>query len=692
MGPFSPEDIFLHRTIRDVACSPTDSLAVCTVASLDPDRDRETTELWMFPLEDGEPWRLSAGHSTEHHTRWSPSGEQIAFISDRAGSNQLFLIPSSGGAAQQVSGLPAAPSSFEWAPAGDCLAVICAVRVDPELRGARPPEDAGAPPHGAPKVAWKLPYKADGAGYILDREVHLFRVDLADGTTRQLTDGPFNVGSARWSPDGTRIAYTRTRQGESAHRTDLWIMDADGGNDRQLTADLAQTLYPAWSPDGRWIVVSGTVAEGDDQTRLWLFDMAAGRLSALGAESLEVLNEGHSVQFFGQDPSRVLAVVATRGTQQIAEVAVPAGDLTCLTQGDHHLSELAVSEDHFVYCSHSPVSPMELYCCRRDGSSERQLSRFNDWWNDRSAAVMECRSFQVPDGSGGTEAIEGWLIRGSTDPDPRPLLVDVHGGPASYALFDFARVAYWSVLWSQGWSVLALNTVGSAGYGRQFSDRLRGRWGELDLPQYLAAIEQLRHDGVADERVAIIGKSYGGYLGALAIGKTTLFRAAVVMAPVSNIETHFGTSDTGYYSDPYALKGDRKVNREVMRKLSPTQYAENATTPTLILQGEDDERCPKCQAEELFVSMKRGANPPCELVIYPGASHKFTTEGKPSQRIDALRRIVRWLTHWTDPPRQSEEPRDRAQTWDAETALDHAHEPASGAEALALTQARGTAG
>jgi dipeptidyl aminopeptidase/acylaminoacyl peptidase len=84
-----------------------------------------------------------------------------------------------------------------------------------------------------------------------------------------------------------------------------------------------------------------------------------------------------------------------------------------------------------------------------------------------------------------------------------------------------------------------------------------------------------------------------------------------------------------------------------MRRLSPTQYAEKATTPTLILQGEQDERCPKCQAEELYVSMKRGANPPCELVIYPGASHKFTTEGRPSQRLDAMNRIVQWLTRWT---------------------------------------------
>ena len=646
MIPFTPQDIFLHKTIRDVDCSPTGNFAVCTVVRLDEDRDAEVGEIWMFPLEGGEPSLLSAGHSVERHIRWSPTGEQVAFISDRSGSDALFLMPAHGGAAQQVGGLPGAPSSFEWDPDGESLAVLCAVRVDPEWRGRRPSPSEKAPPRGGPQLAWKLPYKSDGSGYVLDREVHLFRVSPGNGTCTQLTDGPFDVRSASWSPDGAQISYTRTREGDESHRTDLWVMQADGSEARRLTVDLAQALHPAWSPDGCSIVLSGTVAEGDDQTRPWRFDVRAGRLDALGEESIEFMNESASVQFRDGDSSRVLAVVATRGTQQAAELTVASGELRYLTQGERHLSQLVASTDYLVYCSHTPVSPIELYCCRRDGSGERRLSDFNGWWRERAHLAVSRRSFRVPDGDGGTELIDGWLIHGSSDPSPGPLLLDVHGGPASYVLFDFPRVAYWSALSSQGWSILALNTTGSASYGRRFSDRLRGRWGELDLPQSIAAVEQLRAEGIADERIAIIGKSYGGYMAAMAIGQTTLFKAAVVMAPVSNIETHFGTSDSGYYSDPYTLDGDRKANREVMRRLSPTQYAEKATTPTLILQGEQDERCPKCQAEELFVSMKRGANPPCELVIYPGASHKFTTEGKPSHRLDALNRITQWLTRW----------------------------------------------
>jgi dipeptidyl aminopeptidase/acylaminoacyl peptidase len=226
----------------------------------------------------------------------------------------------------------------------------------------------------------------------------------------------------------------------------------------------------------------------------------------------------------------------------------------------------------------------------------------------------------------------------------------VHGGPAAYAQLDYDTNVFWQVLCNQGWAVLALDAVGSAGYGTEFTDRLCGHWGEYDLPQHLAAVRQLQQEGVCDHRVAISGKSYGGYLSGWAIGHTDLFKAAVVMAPVSNIETHYGTSDGGYYADPRYMGGDRTLDRELARQLSPMQYVERAKTPTLYMQGKDDERCPKCQTEEMFVSMLRAGNAAAEMVLYPGEDHHFLGEGAPSVREDAARRIVDWLNRHAKRP------------------------------------------
>ena len=71
----------------------------------------------------------------------------------------------------------------------------------------------------------------------------------------------------------------------------------------------------------------------------------------------------------------------------------------------------------------------------------------------------------------------------------------------------------------------------------------------------------------------------------------------MVSAPVGNLETHFGTSDSGFYADPYSMEGKPEANRQLMFDLSPMKHIEKARTPTLFLQGKEDERCPKCQSE-----------------------------------------------------------------------------------------------
>jgi dipeptidyl aminopeptidase/acylaminoacyl peptidase len=223
---------------------------------------------------------------------------------------------------------------------------------------------------------------------------------------------------------------------------------------------------------------------------------------------------------------------------------------------------------------------------------------------------------------------------------------------------------YWQTLCARGWSVLALNPVGSSGYGRPFAERLRRHWGELDLPQHLAAVDALQREGRVDARLAIIGTSYGGYLGAWAIGHTQRLRAAVVCAPVGDLESHFGTSDSGYYADAYSIDGPPEARRELMARLSPMARIAQARTPTLFLQGAEDQRCPRGQSEELFVRLKRAGRSPTELVLYPGSGHQVFGTGKPSHRVDIQRRIVGWLERWVDQPLDPRSPGSADQSAD----------------------------
>lgn len=368
--------------------------------------------------------------------------------------------------------------------------------------------------------------------------------------------------------------------------------------------------------------------------------------SSLGDESIEVVpGELH----WHCDTGCLAFILARDGLQEVATITVPDGVVRSICPADRHVAHLG-SGRSLAYTAESADKPLELYTASWGGSGERRVSHFNDWWLSRAAPVVQRRQFEVPDGQGGSERVTGWLLLPPGQDGPAPLLVDVHGGPASYTPLSFPTHAYWQMLCARGWAVLSIDAVGSSSHGREFCDRLTGHWGEMDLPQHLAAIDQLQRTGVVDERLAIMGASYGGYMSAWAIGHTPRFRAAVVCAPVANLESHFGSSDSGYYSDPYTMAGAPEVDHGRMWRLSPMASIADARTPTLFLQGKDDQRCPVAQSEELFVRLKRTGRVATEMVLYPGGDHHVLSKGRPSHRLDGLRRTLAWLSQHIDQP------------------------------------------
>jgi dipeptidyl aminopeptidase/acylaminoacyl peptidase len=652
MQKFAAQDLLLHHKVMEAHAVRGLDRAAVTVRSVDEDADKYISCIWGCPLDGAAPVQLTRGPGLDTTPRWSPDGRRLAFLSDRSGASQLFVLDLSGGEARQLTRFDMGVTQFEWFPDSSALVANVPLAVDPDRRGQRGGPVRDRKPN-SPQVAWKLPYKQDGVGYTLAREIHMFRIDLESGDAKQLTDGPFDVQAFQPSPDGRHIAFSRNREGRFAHRTDLWVCDADGQHARQLTEELATAMKPWWSTDGRFIAFGGARVEGDGQTHLWVLDFSSGELRSPDDEQLEV---AEAEWMMWVDGGHLLVTRARRGRHELVRVSAADGEVTLLVTGCRQFGAVACNGEQLVFSADAPDQPSEVFACRLDGSDERRISNLNPWWRERTPLAIEDREFTVPDGRGGRESIHGWLQRPRDRRTPGPLVDDAHGGPAAYALLDFDTNVYWQVLCSQGWSVLLLNPVGSASFGREFCERLSGHWGELDLPQHQQAVRQLKDEGVCDQRVAIVGKSYGGFLASWAIGHTDDFRAAVVMAPVGNIETHYGTSDGGYYADPLYVDAAPGFDRQRARELSPLQYVERATTPTLFLQGTDDERCPKCQSEELFVSLYRAGDTPAELVLYPGENHHFLGEGAPSTRVDACERIAGWVSRHVGAPAQARAP------------------------------------
>ncbi|MBW8756614.1 MAG: S9 family peptidase [Burkholderiales bacterium] len=652
---FTPEDIFLEQRITDLDLAPDGAQAVIELKSIDRDKDEYLSHLWLVAMDGGEPRQLTRGSGRDTVPRWSPDGRLIAFLSDRGSEQpQLHLISPAGGEARQLTRFKCSVVDFAWRPGGRHIAAVCAVHVDPLRRGAdtgEPDLQRAARSSKDPELVWRLPYKSDGQGYTLGTRLHVALVDVGSGEATMLTRGDFDVSKIAWSPDGASLVFSCSREDpHESYCNDLWCLavgqDAAAGERQSWRCQVASASWPAWSPDGRWVAFAGAQDGGDSVMRLWLRDVASGELRALGDASIEVVQ--NPLQW-SADSRRIAFIQARRGGQRIAAFDIGAGSPERLVDPPRGQVAMMAARERIVYAEEGVDHPIELHVTDWTGAEPRRLTDFNAWWRERTPLRVERRGFDAPDGKGRIERVEGWVVLPPGRRSRLPLLVDVHGGPASYVSLQFATAPYWQILASRGWAILAIDAVGSSSYGREFIERLNGRWGDLDLPQHLAAAEALRREDLVDDRAAIAGTSYGGFMAAWAIGTCKDFRTATVSAPVANLESHFGSSDSGYYADPYSMDGKPEANRQRMLRLSPMAHIEQACAPVLLLQGKDDQRCPVAQSEELFVKLQRSGTP-AEMVLYPGGSHRLIGQGKPSHRLDAIQRIVDWLERWIDIP------------------------------------------
>jgi dipeptidyl aminopeptidase/acylaminoacyl peptidase len=644
-------DLLAFKTIPELDLSPDGARVAYVVSWIDTEKDEYRSTIHVAPTEGGSATEFTRGPTRDSAPRWSPDGTQLAFLSDRTGEErQLYVMSVRGGEPRQLTRISGHAGPASWSPDGTKIAFSAKVWAEPR------PEDAGARERWKqrPRHVTKAQYKTDGEGYTFDTRSHLFIVDVATGETKQLTDGDFDDSAESWAPDGRQIAFARTRGGKSEYLwRDIWVADVATRAALRITENVGRATSPTWSPDGTTIACYGYDAQvpalGDPMLRVWTVPSQGGqprRLTERYDRSAMPLPPPAVTPgpMWSKDNASVTFIAGDHGNMHLVRAAIGDGSTSVVVGGERQIVYASARAGlGIAFAAGDLAAPSDLYVAAWDGSGERRLTHLNKEILSQLAPVHgERRTFTSP--HGGT--LEGWLFLPAERRGASPLLVDIHGGPQSFMGNVFSLTYFYRyVLASRGWAVLALNPTGSGSYGRDFAHGIRGKWGEHDLAEQLAAVDQLVAEGIADpERLAVAGYSYGGFMTSWTIGHTDRFKAAVVGAPVVNQESFFGTSDIGMWFAPWEMGGGITEGRETFRRLSPINYVDQVTTPTLVLHGEADERCPIGQGEELFAGLVAAGKAPTEFVRYPGGSHMFIAQGRPSHRVDFNRRVVDWVT------------------------------------------------
>ncbi|MEV4474097.1 S9 family peptidase [Nonomuraea sp. NPDC049504] len=613
------DDLYGFAVPSDPALRPDGGAVAYTLTSVVRAADENRTEVWLA-VPGGQPRRLAEGSAP----RWSPDGRTLAFLRPVDGAAQLHLLPMDGGEPAPLTKAPLGAGPAVWSPDGTKIAYA----------GPVGPGDGGPPDPHAPVVADRLDHKADGAGLLRGITTHLFVMDVASGESTRLTEGDLHAGEPSWSPDGATLVFTAALEPDPDLELDagVYAVPATGGKPERLT-DPELLCAGAWWLGDRLVVAA---QKGEPVGHVRLFELGqdgAAEVETGLDRNVMVGHPGYPGAVPAAHGDDLLFCARDRGLTRLYRA--PAHRLV---PGDVSVAGASVAAGKVAYVAATPRSPGEVFLLDLAGTTPERLTRHTP--ADIEPYVPVSRTFTAPDGT----EVEGFVLRDESLEEsrtgPGPLLLDVHGGPhnAWAPVLDGFHL-YHQALAAQGWTVLTLNPRASDGYGEAFYKATAGAWGLADTQDFLAAVDALVADGVADpERLAVTGYSYGGYMTCWLTGVTGRFKAAVAGGAVTDLSSISGTSDLGHLLKTYEYHGDLAAQ-------SPITRVGEVTAPTLLLHGENDDRCPIGQAEQWFAAL-RERRVPVRLVRYPGASHLFILNGRPSHRYDYNERIIAWLEQW----------------------------------------------
>jgi dipeptidyl aminopeptidase/acylaminoacyl peptidase len=604
--------------LLDPQLSPDGKTVVYMLGTADWTAGRLTFHLWRQSTSGGAPVPLTQGSMGDvpGSNRWSPDGLSILF----GRSGQLMLVPAAGGEPRVVTKHATSVSSPAWSPDGTLVYFLASdtySAVDRERD--RRKDDV----------------------YAFEENIklrQLWSVSVATGVEKQLTAGELSVASFRLSRTGRTIVLERTPTPlvDDSHKGELWLMDAGGGNLRQLTHNDVEEQQPELSPDGSQLLfLSETNEKFEPYYNLNLFVMPAsgGTPKPVVADFPYAIDQAS----WAPDGKSILAVVSMGVHSEIFQFEPGSKHPKQLTDGRHFIPPgwtVVASAGKMAFQIDEPTRFGDVWTLPiPEGRTPASAlpTRVTGVFDTMTAKFAIPRQEKVTWKSTDGVTIEGLLFypAGYVEGTRYPLVVQMHGGPAESDKFGAGPgllLNYFPVLTGKGWFVFRPNYRGSTGYGNAFLRALLNGGYFRNMPfDVMSGVDALIKQGLVDpDRMVVMGWSAGGHLTNKLVTMTTRFRVASAGASMANWISMYSQSDSRdnrtqwFGGTPY----QRDAPISTYWNNSPMKDAANVRTPTLLFVGENDSRVPKEQSIEMYRALKANGVP-TQLYIAPREPHQW---------------------------------------------------------------------
>jgi len=638
--PISVDELFRIANPSDPQISPDGKTIVFVLSRPNRADNRNDSDLVAFDLATGTQRTLTFERKELASPRFSPSGDRLAFLAKapgEKGEEQLYVMPLNGGDARRVTDSPTGVQHFSWRPDGRAIAFAASdeatKRKDEEknldafevtnhdflVSGELRPAHLwvvnldGGESKRVTSGSWSLPmaeppgpapsplsWSPDNKSVLITRQKTpvygdsdmsvIAVVDTTNGRVREITGQASLEAVGSFSPDGTKVSYWFSRDGDATNETEIYVAPSSGGPGRSATRSIDRSITRSiWMPDGRSLLVG---AHDRTLVKLWIQPL--------------------------DGPARQL-------------------DLGDVSPYWSYWVDVSVSpRGAIAFTGVEPNHPRELYYMESSSAKPRRLTSFNDDVARLATAKLE----EITWKNDGFDENGIVYYPAGFDPSRKyPLVLLIHGGPNSSSVKSFSLPA--QVMAAKGWIVFQPNYRGSDNLGNAFMHAITNDSGEGPGRDVMAGIGALKSRGFVDEkRIAVSGWSYGGYMTSWLIGHYDIWKAAVSGAAVNNMVHEYALSDNnvtvryGFGGSPYDPRYAKAYAEQ-----SPITYAHRVKTPTLILTDTGDTRVPATQSFEMYHALKDNGVE-VKFFAYPVGGH---FPGDPARSADVYRRWIAWI-------------------------------------------------
>jgi len=561
---------------------------------------------------------------------FSPDGSQLLISNDSSGVFNAYLLPLAGGdPAPVTASTDNATFAVSFFPTDGRILYAADIGGN-ELDHIYVRAEDGTVTDLTPGDEVKAQFEAwssDGATFYIstnERDSQMFDLyayDADDYARRMVFENTGGYGLGAVARDGRHVALVKER---TSADNDLYLatIGADAGDPVLITGhdgNISHGVYD-FTPDGGTLIYA--TDEHGEFTQAWTYAVATGATAPLIEAEWDVAfvipspSGRYRVDAINADAQTAISITDTQTGQPLALTGIPEGDL-----GSVRFNR---DESMVVFTVSSDTSPADIFVADLATGEARRLTRaLNPAISEDALVTATVARFASYDGV----EIPGILYRphGASAARPAPAVVLVHGGPGGQSRRGYSPMIQHLV--NHGYAVYAINNRGSSGYGKTFFHMDDRRHGDADLRDVVASKAFLQAmDWIADDRIAVMGGSYGGYMTAAALAfHPDEFDAGIDIFGVTNWERTLQSIPPYWEAFREALfdeMGDPATDAERHRAISPLFHAGNITKPLLVIQGANDPRVLQVESDELVAAV-RANGVTVEYVTFPDEGHGF---------------------------------------------------------------------